>query len=391
MKNIYVKTIEEAKTLWEEVPVGRAQDFTGKDINNWHILYRAKDSRRPMWIGKCKCGNYGKLRAGQWSQQCEECQHKSAQKDYTGMRFNKLVVLNEREQRNGKTYLKCKCDCGNETWVSNGNLTSGEVKSCGCLSHQCNRELEDLTGKTYNDLTVINLAFKKDGHRYWHCKCKCGNEKDIETSDLTTNQVKSCGCKKYLQINPGDKFGKLTVISKITDHYAPNGGILYECNCDCGTKSHIVLGSNLVNGRIKSCGCGRNISYQEENISNLLKQLHLPFVKEYNDIKLNKIYPTHGRPMEYDFFVDNSYIIEYDGQQHFFCTGTGWDTEEHFKRVRKNDMLKNKYCFENNIPLIRIPYDVNYTIEDLRIETTRFLLTKDNEEEYYKLRENKRS
>lgn len=63
MKNTYVKTIEEAKSLWEEVPVGKAQDFSEKDINNWHILYRTKDPKRPMWVGKCKCGNYGKLRA----------------------------------------------------------------------------------------------------------------------------------------------------------------------------------------------------------------------------------------------------------------------------------------------------------------------------------------
>ena len=386
MKNIYAKTIEEAYTLWEKRDIGKAQDFTNQKINKWTILYRTVDPRRPMWVGQCECGNIGKLRAGSWSQQCKECQNKNKQKDYKGLRFNKLVVLDEREQRKGKTYLKCRCDCGNETWVSNGSLTSGEVKSCGCLSHQCNKELEDLTGKTYNDLTIINLAFKKDGYRYWHCKCKCGNEKDIKTSDLTTNKVKSCGCRKYLQINPGDKFGKLTVISKITDYYAPNGGFLYECSCDCGTKSHIVRGSNLVNGSIKSCGCGRNISYQEENISNLLKQLKLPFIREYKDIKLNELYSTHGRPMEYDFFVNDSYIIEYDGSQHFYCKESGWDTKEHLKRTRKNDLIKNKYCFENNIPLIRIPYDADYTINDLKLETTRFLLTPENEEEYYKTR-----
>ena len=28
---------------------------------------------------------------------------------------------------------------------------------------------------------------------------------------------------------------------------------------------------------------------------------------------------------------------------------------------RENDLLKNKYCFEHNIPLIRIPYNKEYT------------------------------
>lgn len=386
MKNTYAKTLEEAYSFWEKRDVGRAQDFSNQKINNWTILYRTVDPNRPMWVGKCNCGNFGKLRASKWSQQCEECQHKNAQKNYEGQRFHKLIVLNEREVRNGKTYLKCKCDCGNETWVSNGNLTSGEVKSCGCLSKQCNRELEDLTGQVFNDLTVIKFAFSKNGMRYWQCKCICGKDKDVSTRDLKRGSVKSCGCRKYLQINPGDRFGKLVVLNKITNYYSCNGGFLYNCKCDCGTESHIVLGSRLVNGIIKSCGCGRNLSYEEENINQLLQENNIIFIREYADTNLNRQYPTHGRPMEFDFYINSQYIIEYDGSQHFYYKGTGWDTKEHFDRTRKNDLIKNAYCFEHNIPLIRIPYDAEYTIDDLRLETTRFLLTPENEQEYYKSR-----
>ena len=44
------------------------------------------------------------------------------------------------------------------------------------------------------------------------------------------------------------------------------------------------------------------------------------------------------------------------------------------------------YCFDNNIPIIRIPYDVEWTYEDLFLEKTRFLLTPENENEYYSSR-----
>ena len=88
----------------------------------------------------------------------------------------------------------------------------------------------------------------------------------------------------------------------------------------------------------------------------------------------------------YDCAIYNNnillYIIEYDGIQHF--------EDGHFRRpyeqVHKNDLIKNKYCFDNNIPIIRIPYDVEYSINDLKLETTRFLLTPDNEKEYYEKR-----
>ena len=67
-------------------------------------------------------------------------------------------------------------------------------------------------------------------------------------------------------------------------------------------------------------------------------------------------------------------MIEYDGEQHFKYSNKGWNTKEHFEKVKKRDELKNEYCKEKGIPLIRIPYTQyeDLSIDDLRIETTRF-------------------
>lgn len=54
--------------------------------------------------------------------------------DLTGQRFNNLLVIGRAENtKGGSTRWKCRCDCGNETIVSAGNLKSNAVKSCGCL------------------------------------------------------------------------------------------------------------------------------------------------------------------------------------------------------------------------------------------------------------------
>jgi len=104
--------------------------------------------------------------------------------------------------------------------------------------------------------------------------------------------------------------------------------------------------------------------------------------KTFNDLKSINNYPVY-----FDFFIDNFYIIEYDGEQHFkYHSGNTWNNENTFKITRQNDLLKNKYCFEHNIPLIRIPYDTEYTFEDLKLETTHFLLTPENEKDYYESR-----
>ena len=42
--------------------------------------------------------------------------------------------------------------------------------------------------------------------------------------------------------------------------------------------------------------------------------------------------------------------------------------------------------FCNPLVIIRIPYDADYIIDDLKLETTRFLLTPENEKEYHESR-----
>ena len=69
-------------------------------------------------------------------------------------------------------------------------------------------------------------------------------------------------------------------------------------------------------------------------------------------------------PLEFDFgleFQDNSwFMIEYHGPQHygpvdFAGRGIEWAKEE-FKKNKKRDKIKVKYCKDNEIPLLVIPY-----------------------------------
>ena len=56
----------------------------------------------------------------------------------------------------------------------------------------------------------------------------------------------------------GQKFGKLTVL-RDSGKRASNGGILWECQCDCGNIVN-VIGSNLTRKKhpTQSCGCKTN-------------------------------------------------------------------------------------------------------------------------------------
>ena len=50
--------------------------------------------------------------------------------DLTGERFGRLVVLKRHHKdKHRNFYWLCKCDCGNETFVQSSNLKNGNVKS----------------------------------------------------------------------------------------------------------------------------------------------------------------------------------------------------------------------------------------------------------------------
>src|SRR6266849_946186 len=58
----------------------------------------------------------------------------SAHIDRTGKRYGQLLVLNKiLKDKNRYFVWLCRCDCGNETSVPTTQLTSGKTKSCGCL------------------------------------------------------------------------------------------------------------------------------------------------------------------------------------------------------------------------------------------------------------------
>ena len=58
-------------------------------------------------------------------------------------------------------------------------------------------KLIDLTGQTFNRLTVIHrVKNNKHGKACWECKCKCGTVTIVPTGAIKSGRTKSCGCLK---------------------------------------------------------------------------------------------------------------------------------------------------------------------------------------------------
>lgn len=65
------------------------------------------------------------------------------------------------------------------------------------------------------------------------------------------------------------------------------------------------------------------------------------------------------RQLRFDFaiFEDEKikFLIEYDGIGHF-KSQTNWGGESAFLKQKENDNIKDQYCQDNDIILLRIPY-----------------------------------
>lgn len=53
---------------------------------------------------------------------------------------------------------------------------------------------ENLAGKKFGRLTVVERTFDGKQNTRWKCICECGNETIATSSSLKANKHKSCGC-----------------------------------------------------------------------------------------------------------------------------------------------------------------------------------------------------
>ena len=239
-------------------------------------------------------------------------------------------------------------------------------------------KLIDITGQVFGKLTVMYRSENTSkGQARWHCKCECGNECDVVGTKLRNGHTKSCGCYQKQQATKAtynnllsQTYGLLTVIEDAGFGGRSSRGHLWKCKCECGNEI-IVNAADLRTGDVKSCGCLKS-SYGERKIRELLTLYNIPFQEQ---VSLGCYFKDTNRPAKFDFYVNNKYVIEYDGVQHYKI-GTGvYNNPEKFKKTQSHDLIKNKWCEKNNIPLIRIPYyHSDIVLEDLLLNTSNYLI-----------------
>lgn len=292
--------------------------------------------------------------------------------DITGKKFGNLTVLfrvdppNISSTQKRKSFLACQCDCGNYVIARKDRMIEGNNNNCGCK----NKNILRFEGKRFGQLVVLEQ--EKDKHvnrqKWWKCKCDCGKIISVNSNKLMAGQKSCYDCMIDKIFSPhkdgtlnNKKFGMLTALY---ENGRKGGLIMWHCKCDCGNECD-VPGTRLVNGYVKSCGCV--LSKGEKLLSEIFNDNNIKF-EQQKTFDLCK-FPETNKLARFDFYLpDYNVLIEYDGEQHFYYSKSGWNTKQNFEYTKKHDEYKSQWCKKNNIKLIRIPY------WDFNIINTNYIL-----------------
>lgn len=106
----------------------------------------------------------------------------------------------------------------------------------------------DLTGKRFGKLVAIKKVASRNKNTYWLCQCDCGNQKEIQTGNLTSGRTTSCGCNHTVPINRG-------LMNNISDEefamIVLNSSSLKEIVIKCGYKNYSGASCNIIKRRIQ--------------------------------------------------------------------------------------------------------------------------------------------
>lgn len=283
-----------------------------------------------------------------------------------------VIYWKDAPNKNGRRQAEFICPFCEKHFINIiTRIKNGSCRSCGCqqgkpkITYQLNFQKGDLVGP--NKHIFIKEIEKKNNMRYGLFKCSfCNSLFENSLSKINTGAIKSCGCQqRKIKDITGQRFGKLVAIEP-TDKRMIDHNVIWKCQCDCG---NIIEASqnNLTHFRTTSCGC-KTISLGEEKIFSILQDNNINFKIQY--VFKNCINPKTNTKLRFDFYLpDYNCCIEYDGIQHFeettMCSDSLIDRQY-------RDNIKNQYCKDNDIKLIRIPYfdfnliDKEYILNKIR-------------------------
>jgi len=332
-----------------------------------------KNSKTDYWF-RCACGNgfitnFSEFKKGN-KRQCNVCGIKTRTeyrtKDFEYY-YDKVELYGKSKlksifRKNNKVYFNLICSNCNKSHIRQStDYYKSPTKLCSECAFKNTAKERTLTLEYVNDyLESFNLKLLSDfKNTSTHIKIECSCGEPFKTKFNALHNSKNKVCRKCSdkiiakkRTMPHEeflnKFNKLNLNQyELLTKYNYSNKYMKIKHKECNRIYTIRSKSLLVSPT--SCPYCK-MSKGEEKISEYFKNNSIKFEVQYRFDDCRNI-----KPLPFDFYlIDYNILIEFDGEYHYSPR-----PHKIFKRYltqRKNDLIKNKFCRENNLKLIRIPF-----------------------------------
>lgn len=272
------------------------------------------------------------------------------------MKNKKPTIIPLEEYRGSTSSIDFKCDiCGRI--FHNVPIRILGTRNQGCPQCYHGRQMttkDDFLARSKSNPHVVVVEDYNGVKNKINVKCVyCGKVFAMRADSILDGRGHGSCIQKNVERKPSrtqEEF--LEQCAKVNKDVAPLGNytrtsdkMFFRCNI-CGHVWEAKIG-HILQGESGCPMC--KISKGERRIFNYLKNKNISFIPQHKFPDCKDILA-----LPFDFYLPiQNVCIEYDGEQHFIEVPYFKYSLEY---IQKHDKIKNLYCEENDINLIRIPY-----------------------------------
>jgi len=273
---------------------------------------------------------------------------------------DKITLLTKKECYLG-THYRCefKCNECNTIFYNTINKILSKNYKGGCSNCRLLNKKYLLIDNVDKTLAIKNIKILTDDNllsldKFYNFLCiKCDKKYNNRLRNILSS--KSCSnCSKYHHTYTINEIKELL--------YKNNNNVIiiestYESIskkskfiCKICNNEWITLTRSVIYGVTDCPKC--NKSHGEKYIEDYLIKNTIKYITQHTfDQCKNK------RKLPFDFYLpDYNLCIEFDGYLHYFPWNNDQKSIEKFNNTKHNDKIKDLFCRDNNIKIIRIPY-----------------------------------
>ena len=281
---------------------------------------------------------------------------------------NSSAILISKEYKRQKDKLNFICECGEFFSTSMDAFIRKNVRQCNKCGYKNGAKKNARTHDEFikiaesvlgSDFIITDGEYKNQKSVFTIFHKKCEKEfKRTASKILTSNN--ECGvCGSNIKRRLEDVQNEINSFSdeiEVVDYFGTDDVVVKHIVCETTVSRPMT---ELRKHRGFHCPKCKS-SYGSRTIEKYLSEHKIDYIKEHVFPKCKNI-----KMLPFDFYLpDFNMCIEFDGEHHDRALHH-WGGEEKFNRVQTNDNIKNVFCDENNIHLLRIKYKDQDKIEEI--------------------------